>query len=381
MTKGFNSLRPKLAIISLGGNFPDTANYFEQSIKKIDQSLGVLKRKSSIYQTAPWGFKEKVPDFLNQVIGIETNLTPSELLNKLKVIEKEFGRIKTREDQYESRPLDLDILFYENEIITLDNLSIPHKFLHERNFILRPLADIYPDLTHPIFQKSIKELLLQSKDQTIVKLLKETPSMKYNFTVIEGNIGSGKTSLVKKLAKEFNTELILEEFEENPFLSSFLENQDKNNLAVELQFLIDRFHQLNFETSNQQVISDYFIEKSLIFSKTNLNEHEKTLFDTYFKVLFDKIKKPDLLVYLSVNTDRLIENIIKRGRSYEQNISRDYLEKIHQAYLRYFESLKNQKVLVIDTTKIDFVNDTSHYQELIKLINDNYTAGVTEVKL
>lgn len=205
--------------------------------------------------------------------------------------------------------------------------------------------------------------------------------MQYSFTAIEGNIGSGKTSLVKKIAVEFNMEAILEEFEENPFLSDFLENVSQNNLAVELQFLIDRFHQLNYKDESKKVISDYFIEKSLIFSKTNLTPSEKKLFDQYYTILFEKARKPELFVYLSVDIDRLITNIKKRGRSYEQNISRTYLERIHHAYLHYFNSLQNQRVLIIDTTHIDFVKDEEHYQELTTLINQNYPRGVTEVVL
>lgn len=206
--------------------------------------------------------------------------------------------------------------------------------------------------------------------------------MFYNFTVIEGNIGSGKTSLVKKLASEFNANLILEEFEDNPFLSEFLESQSKNNLAVELQFLIDRFHQLNKVQAEKQItISDYFIEKSLIFSRANLSSLEKGLFDAYFEVLFSKVKKPELLVYLSVNTDRLLKNIAKRGRSYEKTINARYLEKIHQSYLNYFESLTNQKVLIVNTSTIDFVNDKGHYEELKKVITSPYEIGVHQVEL
>lgn len=206
--------------------------------------------------------------------------------------------------------------------------------------------------------------------------------MFYNFTVIEGNIGSGKTSLVKKLATEFNANLILEEFEDNPFLSEFLESQSKNNLAVELQFLIDRFHQLNKAQAESQItISDYFIEKSLIFSRANLSALEKGLFDAYFEVLFSKVKKPDLLVYLSVNTDRLLKNIAKRGRSYEKTINARYLEKIHQSYLNYFESLTNQKVLIVNTSTIDFVSDKGHYEELKKVITSPYEIGVHQVEL
>ncbi len=204
----------------------------------------------------------------------------------------------------------------------------------------------------------------------------------HNFIVIEGNIGSGKTSLVKKLASEYNAKIILEEFEENPFLSTFLENQTTNNLAVELQFLMDRFHQLNnIANQNSLVFSDYFIEKSLIFSKANLNAYEKKLFDDYFNIMFERITKPDLLVYLSVNTERLLNNIKKRGRIYEQTISSDYLTKIHNSYINYFEKIDNQKVIVIETSTIDFVNDVNHYNDIKKIIKQDYPVGIHHLTL
>lgn len=377
----YDSGNDNLVILSFGGNFPNTLSLFVKAEEKITKSLGVIIKKSTIYKTEPWGFKQSVNPFYNQVLSLSTNFYPEKILAIINEIEKVLGRKRYLEGDYKPRPIDIDILFYNNNIIEKDQLIIPHPLLHERNFILSPLSEIYPDLIHPIFQKKIKELLLQTSDSKMALKLNESSTMRYNFTVIEGNIGSGKTSLVKKMAKEFSTQIILEEFEENPFLGDFLESQNKNNLAVELQFLIDRFHQLNINSNSEQVISDYFIEKSLIFSTANLTTNEKKLFDSYFQVLFQKIKKPDLLVFLSVNTKRLLDNIQKRGRSYEQSISSTYLEKIHNAYINYFSSLENQKIVVIDTSQIDFVNEYSHYQKLTNIINSEHPIGITKLTL
>ena len=190
--------------------------------------------------------------------------------------------------------------------------------------------------------------------------------MLQNFTVIEGNIGSGKTTLCKRIAQEFDANLILEEFEENPFLSDFLEDQKVNPLGVELQFLIDRFHQLKQPFSNSKpTVADYFIEKSLIFSTNNLSPIEKNLFDAYYTVLFEKIRKPDVLVYLSVNSERLLENIKKRGRKIEEKLTATYLESIHSSYLNYLKKIQNKKVLILEVTKLDFVKNERDY-ELVK---------------
>jgi deoxyguanosine kinase len=192
------------------------------------------------------------------------------------------------------------------------------------------------------------------------------------FTVIEGNIGSGKTTLSKKISSEYEANLILEEFEENPFLSDFLEDQKVNPLGVELQFLIDRFHQLKSPFSNSKpTVADYFIEKSLVFSNNNLSTIEKNLFDNYYSVLFEKITKPDLLVYLSVNSERLLKNIKKRGRKIEQDITPKYLESIHESYLDYLKNKKNESVLILDVSSLDFVQNPEDYA-LVKETIFNY---------
>ena len=192
------------------------------------------------------------------------------------------------------------------------------------------------------------------------------------FTVIEGNIGSGKTTLSKKISSEYEANLILEEFEENPFLSDFLEDQKVNPLGVELQFLIDRFHQLKSHVSNSKpTVADYFIEKSLVFSSNNLSTIEKNLFDNYYSVLFEKITKPDLLVYLSVNSERLLKNIKKRGREIEQDLTAQYLESIHESYLDYLKNKKNESVLILDVSSLDFVQNPEDYA-LVKETILNY---------
>lgn len=203
-----------------------------------------------------------------------------------------------------------------------------------------------------------------------------------NFTVIEGNIGSGKTTLCKKIAEDFNSNLILEEFEENPFLKDFLKDQKINPLGVELQFLIDRFHQLKKPfNNNNPTVADYFIEKSLIFSKNNLSEIEKNLFDSYYSVLFSKIKKPDLLVYLSVSPERLIKNISKRGREIEQELTIEYLESIHNSYLNYLSKKTDEKVVIIDVSDIDFVKDETHYNSLKNIISSAHKIGVSKINI
>jgi deoxyguanosine kinase len=206
----------------------------------------------------------------------------------------------------------------------------------------------------------------------------------YNFIAIEGNIGAGKTTLAKKLSTGFNTRLILEQFAENPFLPKFYEDPEKHAFPLELSFLAERYQQLKSELSEQDlfkptVISDYFFLKSLIFSKANLGEDEFGLYSKLFHIINDSLPKPDLFVYLYHNVERLQENIKKRGRSYEQNISDDYLIKIQTAYFDFIRQLDDLRVLIIDVNNIDFANDHEHYQKLVKIINQPYGLGINRV--
>ena len=206
----------------------------------------------------------------------------------------------------------------------------------------------------------------------------------YNFIAIEGNIGAGKTTLATKLAKDFNTRLILEQFADNPFLPKFYADPEKHAFTLELSFLAERFYQLKNELSRQDmfqpnIISDYYFLKSLIFAKANLGEDEYALYSKLFQIINDSLPKPDLFVYLFHDVERLQTNIKKRGRSYEQNISLDYLTKIQTAYFDFIKQLDGLRVLVVDVNNIDFANNAEHYNQLTEIINQPYDKGITRV--
>jgi len=210
--------------------------------------------------------------------------------------------------------------------------------------------------------------------------------MKYNYIVIEGNIGAGKTSLATKIANQFNAKLILEQFEKNPFLPKFYEEPSKNAFQLELSFLATRYNQLKRELSEQDLfktftISDYFIDKSLIFSKETLQQDEFALYTKLFYIISNSLPKPDLLVYLYMKIDRLKKNILNRGRIYEKNIQNYYLEKIQSGYFEFIKQQKNMRILIIDTNKIDFVNNNKDYNTILNVINKEYSHGIHRICL
>jgi len=207
----------------------------------------------------------------------------------------------------------------------------------------------------------------------------------YNYIVIEGNIGAGKTSLAAMLAEEFNARLILEQFEENSFLPKFYENQERYAFPLELSFLADRYQQLKSLVSAPDMfkaftVADYFIFKSLIFASKNLETLEYGLYSKLFAIVSSVVPKPELIVYLYLNLENLKKNIEKRGRPYEQNIQFDYLEKIQTGYLEFLRQQSDQRVIVVDTNGLDFVNRRQDYQWLKSIVMQEYPVGMHHIQ-
>lgn len=208
--------------------------------------------------------------------------------------------------------------------------------------------------------------------------------MRYNFIAIEGNIGAGKTSLATKIANDFNARLILEQFEENSFLPKFYKEPDKYAFPLEMSFMASRYQQLKDQLGTLDLfktftISDYFIIKSLIFAKNTLPRDEFKLYTSFFNIIFQQLPKPDLLVYLYVDTERLQSNIKMRGRSYEQNIQADYLTKIQKGYLEFINQQKDMRILILDTNPLDFVNRDEHYEKILDYLHKEYPIGVYRI--
>jgi deoxyguanosine kinase len=157
--------------LSLGTNLGNKQDNLLKAIKEIREGIGHVAKLSGIYETAAWGFECK-DNFLNQVILVETDLSPFQLIDSCLVIENKMGRERKNSANYESRIIDIDILFFGEEIVKGASLQIPHSMLHQRRFILEPLNEIAPELIHPILGKSISELLEECADTGLVRLLK-----------------------------------------------------------------------------------------------------------------------------------------------------------------------------------------------------------------
>ena len=206
--------------------------------------------------------------------------------------------------------------------------------------------------------------------------------MNYNYIVIEGNIGAGKTSFATMLAQETGSRLVLEQFSDNPFLARFYEDPERYAFQLELSFLSERYQQIKTELGHpdlfgQSVVSDYFLAKSFIFSKHNLKDDEMMLFEKLYYIIQQQAPRPDLYVYLHLPVENLLENIKKRGRSYERNIQPEYLKEVQDGYFGFFKSQTELKILVIETSHVDFVNNRTDFQQIKKRIFDGeYKPGM-----
>ncbi len=204
----------------------------------------------------------------------------------------------------------------------------------------------------------------------------QNPIKPGSYIVIEGNIGAGKTSLAQMMSVKFNTELVLESFAENTFLPQFYKDPERFAFPLEMSFMAERFRQLTelFSTKKQgrSIIADYYFGKCLLFSKVNLKNDEFKLYSEFFELLESRIPKPDLVVFLKKEVDVLQSNIEKRGRPFEKNIARNYLEALNKAYEGLMNDLSRNSIstLTIDTSHLDFVNDPHAYSHLLTLIRN-----------
>ncbi len=208
----------------------------------------------------------------------------------------------------------------------------------------------------------------------------------YHFISIEGNIGAGKTSFCHMLSEEYQCKLILEEFNNNPFLPLFYKEPERYAFTLELFFMTERFKQLQANANAQDLfnpltVSDYFFTKTLLFAKKNLIEEEYKLFQQLYSVLSKSIPKPEILIYFHRSTDILMKNIKKRGRAYEADITEKYLQKVQDSYFEYFRGILSFPILIIDLNTIDFVENRNHYQEVKLLISKKYRPGVHRITL
>jgi deoxyadenosine/deoxycytidine kinase len=193
-----------------------------------------------------------------------------------------------------------------------------------------------------------------------------------NTLVIEGVIGAGKSTLATMVADRHNGRLLLEQFEDNPFLPKFYQDRIRYAFPTQMAFLASRFQQnlrlQNYDLFQEMLVADYLFEKDRIFARINLGADEFALYDRIYSIMVEKTPRPDLVIYLQSSIERLLQNIERRGRPYERNITRNYLEELTEAYNHFFHHYNRAPLIIINASELDFVNNESDYQFVEDLI-------------
>ena len=207
----------------------------------------------------------------------------------------------------------------------------------------------------------------------------------FDFIAIEGVIGAGKTTLAQLLSERNNARLVLEKFEENPFLPKFYEDRKRYAFQTQLAFLASRFKQqqkmTNKELFDEFIISDYIFEKDRIFARLNLDEDELALYDNIYGIMTGISAKPDLVIYLQSSVDRLMENIENRGRDYEKHITPDYLQELSDAYNQFFYHYEKAPLIIINSTNVDFLHNPDHLAYLEEQIFEQPIRNSTHIQI
>ena len=366
--------------IALGSNMGDRLANLQQAVNQIDNEIGQVLQCSSVYEVPAVGFSGAI--FLNACLVVESEKRSKVILKSLQAIENQMGRKRATDGLYHNRPIDLDLIMVEDEVLRSDELTVPHPRFQQRMFVLQPLCEIAPQKRIPNLNKTVSQLTETCDDPTKISLFNEglqRPSIyflrKFNRICVEGTIGCGKTSLAKRIAEDLQAKLFLERFAENPFLPKFYDDADRYAFPLEMSFLADRFKQQRelseqLNLFGQGVVSDYEVHKSLIFTQFTLSSDEFALYRTMFYNMMPDVQKPDLYILLKQTTPRLLSNIKKRGRSYERTIDAEYLDKVRQGYQEFKRSHPDWNIVEIDLSELDFVSNDSDYHEVINQLRN-----------
>lgn len=296
-----------------------------------------------------------------------TLLDPRAFFQFCQKTEKDIGRIPR--GRWAPREIDIDLIAYGREVFHYPDLIVPHPQAHERQFVLAPLVSLDPEYHLPGQSESVEQLLKSSiRKQGRLDMhefhAKSAGTLRMPETVryvaVEGVIGAGKTTLVRSLADRLGCQPLLEEFENNPFLSDFYKDRQRYAFQTQTFFFLSRYRQIQ-ETFQQQdlfrpqIMSDYMFAKDRIFASLNLDENEMALYNRFADILERQLPRPDYVIYLQADTKTLMSRIRMRDRFYERNMDESYIEALNRAYNAYFHHYDASPLLIVNTNHLDFV--------------------------
>ena len=342
---------PITVYIGLGSNLGDRPEFINKALKLlggIEQTK--LVRASDMIETIPLGDKTQ-PKFLNAVAEIETTLSADDLHKKLIDIETALGKVPA--EKWAPRTIDLDLLLFGDQIIDTSRLAVPHSQMHLRSFVLEGLCQLNAELIHPVIKESVGELAARLNDCDFA-FNPDVPQL----ISIAGIIGVGKTTLTNKLADLFDSKLLFEDYDKNPFLADVYAGKKELALDSQLYFLNSRLQQLDPGAlkPSQIVITDYVFEKELIYAKLLLDENQLALYEKVYRQSCLKVIAPVLVIYMMDSPQSCLEKIHNRKRPYEQQIQPQLLEKLVFDYDKLFNGWKTCPVIHLSMSKFDCNN-------------------------
>ena len=354
---------PVTAYIGLGSNLGDRKNYIDEALKRLDEAEHVkLAKVSDIVETTALSSIQQ-PKYLNAVAELKTTLSAADLHKTFSDIESELGR--TRRGQWWPRTIDLDMLLFGQEILESPDLTVPHPQMHLRSFVLKSLCQLNGELIHPVMKVSLNELNARLNGCDFA-LDPDKPQL----ISIAGIIGVGKTTLAEKLTDRFGCEVVLEPYDENPFLPDVYAGEKKLALDSELYFLTSRAKQLDADKleSGRLFISDYVFGKALIYARRLLDAQQLALYQEIYPPFAEQVTAPVLVIYMRDSEQNCLQRIHSRNRPYEQQIELQFLRDLDCDYEQLFKLWKSCPVIRISTSQSA---DVDRLADQIKY----YTAG------
>ncbi len=373
------SYRGTQVVLALGSNVGDRESYLRKAIETLRQVADSPIESSRVYETAPVGPGTQAP-YLNLCVRFYTRMDPRGLLSFCQRTERDLGRIPR--GRWQPREIDLDIIAFGREVSHFPDLVIPHPAASDRQFVLQPLITIDPDYVLPGQGETVQRLMQHSVERhgpLDMREYKPMPTTAHRipehirYVAVEGVIGAGKTTLVKALGDKLGCQALMEEFENNPFLSDFYRDRSRHAFQTQMFFLLSRHRQIQELFQQQdlfrpQVLSDYMFAKDRIFASLNLDENEMGLYSRLADLVERQLPRPDYVIYLQADTKTLMQRIRMRDRFYERNMDEGYIEALNQAYTAYFHHYVESPLLIVNTNHIDFVRRPDDLNLLVQQI-------------
>ncbi|MBP7053291.1 MAG: 2-amino-4-hydroxy-6-hydroxymethyldihydropteridine diphosphokinase [Phycisphaerae bacterium] len=335
------------AYIGLGSNLGDRERSIRESLRLLGGNGSIeVARISDIQETAPLGRADQ-PKYLNGVAEIRTALEPEELLQRLKATETALGRRPNT--SWQSRPIDLDLLLYGDEVLDIAGLTVPHPDIHLRSFVLDGLCQLNPQLVHPLLQEPVTELSRRLGGGSFL-LDPQAPRL----VSVAGVIGVGKTTLAKKLAGLLPATVLFEPYDTNPFLQQVYAGKKELALDSQLYFLVYRAKQLdpaNLPT-DRVFVTDYVFDKELIYARRLLDGEQLKLYEGMYPPFAEKAATPSVVIYVEDSPGNCLARIHSRNRPYEQRMKIEFLEALDNDYKRLFAGWKASPVIRVPASRL-----------------------------